>query len=393
MVPDDTLEVTFDFQNSGELKDIVSYKGATGSICEYLNKWKFFYWNNHPEKDETPAHYNRRIDSLTSIAFDRFYEYLDNHSLPKWFVKHEKSDFFFKGELLKLMQYNQHFWMYHQFVPKEDQLTEKMKEELKKLTWITDEPITGFLGKVRPAVYDTLLQPEYVTNDIFFQYIHDNISELKEVLPAYQVSVFVASKVSDLLYDNKLLKLSPKEYDRYTGRVDSFLDANADLITDTTIRRFIYDFSDRQYQMVQNKKRLEVGSPAPDFYLESLDGSSKRLSEFKGKTVLLTFWTTSCAYCIESIPAKNQLLKTFKGDEFELVSVCTDGNIKGWREIIRNKDYAGNHFICKGNWGSILGEKYNIMGVPHYSLINKDGLVVKNTIHRDSLTYYIKASL
>jgi thiol-disulfide isomerase/thioredoxin len=393
VLPNDTLEVFLDFQNEGDTKDIVSYKGITGSICDYLNNGKYFFWNNHPEKDEAPNLYNQRIDSLRSVAYDRFIEYQENHSLPDWFVKHEKSDIFFKGELLKLSQYSQHFWMYHQYIPKEERLTEQIKEELKNLTWITDEPITNFIVHVRPAIYDTLLRPEYITDDILFEFSHDNISELREVLPENLLSVIVASRVSDRLYKGNLQKLSSKELEAYSLRVDSFLDANAALISDTAIRRFIYDYKDRQCQMVKNNKKLLPGAQAPDFYLESLDGSSIKLSQYKGKTVLLNFWGIWCIPCINSIPSKNQLLKTFGKEGLVMVSVCTDGNFKKWREIISTEKYEGTHLICKGNWNSLLGEKYNIEYIPHYTLINKDGLVIKNVIHRDSLEHYIKASL
>ena len=42
---------------------------------------------------------------------------------------------------------------------------------------------------------------------------------------------------------------------------------------------------------------------APDFELPTLDGSTKKLSDFRGKVVVLNFWTKSCRPCLEEMPA------------------------------------------------------------------------------------------
>jgi len=46
----------------------------------------------------------------------------------------------------------------------------------------------------------------------------------------------------------------------------------------------------------------EIGNLAPDFTLQAIDGQSTSLSEFRGKTVLLNFWVTSCPVCVDEIP-------------------------------------------------------------------------------------------
>jgi len=46
----------------------------------------------------------------------------------------------------------------------------------------------------------------------------------------------------------------------------------------------------------------EIGSLAPDFTLQTINGQNITLSEFRGKTVLLNFWVSSCAACIDDLP-------------------------------------------------------------------------------------------
>jgi thiol-disulfide isomerase/thioredoxin len=53
--------------------------------------------------------------------------------------------------------------------------------------------------------------------------------------------------------------------------------------------------------------RARQGVPAGDFQLRALDGRMVRLSDYRGKVVLLNFWTTWCPACVGEMPALNAL--------------------------------------------------------------------------------------
>src|ERR1700721_19361 len=59
---------------------------------------------------------------------------------------------------------------------------------------------------------------------------------------------------------------------------------------------------------------LQLGAPAPDFSLTSLDGKSYKLGELKGKTIVLNFWFTACMPCREEMPGLNELVKSYQND-------------------------------------------------------------------------------
>jgi peroxiredoxin len=64
---------------------------------------------------------------------------------------------------------------------------------------------------------------------------------------------------------------------------------------------------------------------APDFELPSSKGTKVRLSRFRGKTVILNFWTTTCQPCLEEMPSLADLAKVFKKrPDVEVVTVSTD---------------------------------------------------------------------
>lgn len=65
----------------------------------------------------------------------------------------------------------------------------------------------------------------------------------------------------------------------------------------------------------------QVNRPAPDFSLPSLDGSNVRLSDYRGKIVLVNFWYTNCAPCREETPALAATYKKLADQGFAIVGV------------------------------------------------------------------------
>ena len=62
-------------------------------------------------------------------------------------------------------------------------------------------------------------------------------------------------------------------------------------------------------------------SPAPDFALQDLSGATARLSDFRGKTILLDFWATWCVPCKQSIPRYMEMQNKLRAKGFVVVGV------------------------------------------------------------------------
>jgi cytochrome c biogenesis protein CcmG, thiol:disulfide interchange protein DsbE len=75
----------------------------------------------------------------------------------------------------------------------------------------------------------------------------------------------------------------------------------------------------------------QVGRPAPDFTISD-DGHSLRLSSYRGKVVLLNFWASWCAPCIEEIPSLNQLQRQMPS--LVVLGVSVDENPDAYREFL-----------------------------------------------------------
>ena len=69
---------------------------------------------------------------------------------------------------------------------------------------------------------------------------------------------------------------------------------------------------------------LEVGMQAPDFTLRNLNGNLERLSEFKDKVIILNFWATWCAPCLEEMPAFEKLYRRYRSQGLTVIAVSLD---------------------------------------------------------------------
>ncbi|MEN8204338.1 MAG: TlpA disulfide reductase family protein, partial [Bacteroidota bacterium] len=141
----------------------------------------------------------------------------------------------------------------------------------------------------------------------------------------------------------------------------------------------IEDYRDSQYTKLENHQAtLNPGNKAADFYLSDQNGKFHRLSDFLGKVIYVNFWTTSCSPCLASIPEKNLLVEEFSDHPFELLNICLFSKPELWSSIIEDRDFAGTHLICKGNWSSRLRDQYLIQSFPQYALIDSEGKIITN---------------
>lgn len=123
---------------------------------------------------------------------------------------------------------------------------------------------------------------------------------------------------------------------------------------------------------------LTPSSVAPDFTLESLDGKSLRLSDLRGKAVLLNFWATWCSPCKIEMPWFVDFQKQYGSQGLQIVGVAMDDASK---EDIGKfaKDMGVNYPILLGK--ESVGDEYGgVPALPESFLIGRDGKLVDKII-------------
>ena len=123
---------------------------------------------------------------------------------------------------------------------------------------------------------------------------------------------------------------------------------------------------------------LTQSSPAPDFSLESLDGRTTRLSDFRGKAVLLNFWATWCGPCKIEMPWFVDLQKQYGSQGLQIVGVAMDDASK--EDIGKFAQEMGvNYPILIGK--ESVGDQYGgVPALPESFLITRDGKIIDKII-------------
>jgi len=130
----------------------------------------------------------------------------------------------------------------------------------------------------------------------------------------------------------------------------------------------------RAGQVPETAKVIE----APDFTLESLEGKSVRLSDLRGKAVLLNFWATWCVPCKIEMPWLVELQGEYGPQGLQIVGVAMDDSSK--EDIAKFvKDMGVNYPVLLGK--EAVGDAYGgVPGLPESFFISRDGRIVDKII-------------
>lgn len=119
--------------------------------------------------------------------------------------------------------------------------------------------------------------------------------------------------------------------------------------------------------------------PAPEIIVNGMNGSPLKLSELKGKVVLLNFWATWCPPCREEIPSMIKLNKTMAGKPFQMVAVSIDeGGKPAVESFLQTSGFS--ELPVYMDTENRAANTYGITGVPETFIINREGVIVKKII-------------
>jgi peroxiredoxin len=129
---------------------------------------------------------------------------------------------------------------------------------------------------------------------------------------------------------------------------------------------------------------ITTGTEAPDFTAEDMAGRPVRLSDFRGKVVLLNVWATWCPPCREEMPSMQRLHEAMAGTDFQILAVSIDAR-KGEQDPFGREggdlaafaEEMGLTFTLLQDPEGRIQATYQTTGVPETFLIGRDGLIYK----------------
>ncbi len=119
------------------------------------------------------------------------------------------------------------------------------------------------------------------------------------------------------------------------------------------------------------------GLQAPDFDLRTLDGKEVKLSDYRGKAVLVNFWATWCDPCKIEMPWIIDLQKKYRDRGFEVIGIAMDDS---GPDAIRNfaQQMGVNYTVLQGK--NAVGDAYGVTAYPVSVYIDRDGHVVDRVL-------------
>lgn len=152
---------------------------------------------------------------------------------------------------------------------------------------------------------------------------------------------------------------------------------------------------ERQYASQMANQKIKVGEPAPDIELPGVDGKTRKLSDLKGKVVLLDFWASWCGPCRKANPKVVDVYHRYKDKGFDVFSVSLDGldsrsksRMKSEEQIKIQLDRSkerwiaaidkdrlvwDNHVSDLKKWEAAPAATYGVRSIPKTFLIDRDG--------------------
>ncbi|SHL97153.1 TlpA disulfide reductase family protein [Chitinophaga sp. CF418] len=142
-------------------------------------------------------------------------------------------------------------------------------------------------------------------------------------------------------------------------------------------------------------KTVAVGSIAPAFTLNDVNGSPIKLTDFRGKYVLLDFWASWCGPCRAENPNYIKAYRQFKDKNFTLLGVSLDREDQkdAWLEAIKKDGLEWPQVSDLKYWDSEVTRMYDVRAIPQNFLIDPNGKIIAKNMRGEELQQTLTAIL
>jgi peroxiredoxin len=150
--------------------------------------------------------------------------------------------------------------------------------------------------------------------------------------------------------------------------------------TDAELKAYAEERAARAAAAGPRTKMLEAGATAPDFTTNDVVGKPVKLSDYRGKVVVLDFWATWCGPCLNSMPHTQEVAAKYKDQGVVVLGSCTSDareKFETWVKANQAKypDFIFSHDPAERGADRVSAKLYGVGGIPQQFIIDRDGKI------------------
>lgn len=197
-----------------------------------------------------------------------------------------------------------------------------------------------------------------------------------------EVLKFIDANKKSLAAFYAAMSLDPNKYEQ---QLVAYADGLKDEFKDhASVQQFI-----RQMEAV---KPLSVGHKAPEFSIKDANGKEVKLSDYKGKYVMLDFWASWCGPCRQENPNVVRLYNTYKGKGFNILGISLDESKESWQRAIADDKLTWQHVSDLQKWDGPVEQTYRIQAIPSNFIIDPQGNIIAKNITGKNLEDFLNTT-
>jgi thiol-disulfide isomerase/thioredoxin len=129
--------------------------------------------------------------------------------------------------------------------------------------------------------------------------------------------------------------------------------------------------------MAQSVMRMRDLKKKPlDLSFTAADGTKVDLAKLHGKVVIIDFWATWCAPCMEHVPDVVALYKKMHGKGLEIVGISLDEDKGAMEGVTQSSGMTWPQYFDGKGWENRISTRYGITDIPQMWLVDRKGMVV-----------------
>lgn len=192
----------------------------------------------------------------------------------------------------------------------------------------------------------------------------------------------ILSNISNKNNYKEIALMSYMKYGLTSKDWKEFIDVTSKIIKDKNVIKSMKDqYSKREKakEYMENITKL----PAASFICKDINNKNVKLSDFKGKYILVDFWATWCGPCRGELPFLGKKEEEFKNSNIVFLSISMDKDTTVWNKFVKKNKLKGIQIIA-GKENKNISKHYGIKGIPQFMLLGKDGKIIVPNFVRPS---------